>query len=146
MSGAELQARLLLEGHRLPIIFVTAFPEENIRERVLRNGAIGYLIKPLEERCLIACLDQAFRPGRISPDKNRAFTPWTASYSIPAYRGPISFYGIWLRSYSGAIDLIVLAFAQEEERETQQRGCGRVRDARNGAIYGSHCSANHQSH
>lgn len=64
MSGAELQARLLLEDQRLPTIFVTAFPEEAIRERVLRNGAIGYLPKPLEEQSLIACLDQAFRPPR----------------------------------------------------------------------------------
>ncbi|WP_426533121.1 response regulator transcription factor [Bradyrhizobium sp. McL0615] len=64
MSGAELQTRLLLEGRRLPIIFVTAFPEEAIRERVLRNGAIGYLSKPLQEQRLIACLDQAFRNPR----------------------------------------------------------------------------------
>ena len=64
ISGAELQTRLLLEGHRLPIIFVTAFPEEAIRERVLRNGAIGYLSKPLQEESLIACLDQAFRHPR----------------------------------------------------------------------------------
>lgn len=68
MSGAELQARLLLEGHHLPIIFVTAFPEEAIRERVLRKGAIGYLSKPLEERRLIACLDQAFRTSRPDLD------------------------------------------------------------------------------
>lgn len=64
MSGAELQTRLLLEDRRLPIIFVTAFPEEAIRERVLRNGAIGYLPKPLEEQCLIACLDRVFSPPR----------------------------------------------------------------------------------
>jgi CheY-like chemotaxis protein len=38
MSGVELQSRLTLDGHCMPIIFVTAFPEETIRARVLTNG------------------------------------------------------------------------------------------------------------
>jgi FixJ family two-component response regulator len=64
MSGVELQNRLILDGHSMPIIFVTAFPEEAIRARVLKNGAICYLSKPLQEQCLIACLDQALKPRR----------------------------------------------------------------------------------
>ena len=64
MSGIDLQSRLVLDGHRIPIIFVTSFPDEAIRARVLRNGAIGYLSKPLQEEGLINCLDQALkRPG-----------------------------------------------------------------------------------
>ena len=64
MSGVELQSRLLLDGHRMPIIFITAFPEEAIRTRVLRDGALGYLSKPLQEQSLITCLDQAFKHPR----------------------------------------------------------------------------------
>lgn len=64
MSGVELQSRLILDGHRLPIIFITAFPEEAIRARVLRNGALCYLSKPLQEQSLIACLDQALKRPR----------------------------------------------------------------------------------
>ena len=59
ISGVELQTRLILDGHRMPIIFFTAFPEEAIRGRVLRAGAVCYLSKPLQEQSLIACLDQA---------------------------------------------------------------------------------------
>ena len=61
MSGVELQSRLILDGHRMPIIFVTAFPEEAIRARVLKDGAVGYLPKPLQEQSLITCLDQALK-------------------------------------------------------------------------------------
>jgi FixJ family two-component response regulator len=61
MSGAELQRRLILDGHCMPIIFITAFPEAAMRARVLRDGALGYLTKPLQEQSLITCLDQAFR-------------------------------------------------------------------------------------
>jgi FixJ family two-component response regulator len=64
MSGVELQSRLLLDGHRMPIIFVTAFPEEAIRARVLRDGAVGYFSKPLQEQSLITCLDQALKRPR----------------------------------------------------------------------------------
>jgi FixJ family two-component response regulator len=64
MSGTELQSRLILDGYRIPVIFITAFVDEATRVRVLRNGALGYLSKPLREQSLIACLDQAFRHAR----------------------------------------------------------------------------------
>lgn len=59
MSGIELQDRLISDGHRTPIIFVTAFPEARIRARVLRAGALGFLSKPFNDESLIACLDMA---------------------------------------------------------------------------------------
>jgi FixJ family two-component response regulator len=64
MSGAELQSRLILCGYRIPVIFITAFVEEATRVRALRDGALGYLAKPLREQSLIACLDQAFKRPR----------------------------------------------------------------------------------
>ena len=67
MSGVELQSRLILDGHRIPIIFITAFPEEAIRARVLRDGALGYLSKPLQEQSLITCLNQALKRPRQDP-------------------------------------------------------------------------------
>ena len=61
ISGVELQRRLILDGHRMPIVFVSAFPDEAIRARVLREGAICYLSKPLQEQSLIACLYHALK-------------------------------------------------------------------------------------
>lgn len=61
MNGVELQSRLILAGRRMPIVFVSAFPDEAIRARVLRDGAICYLSKPLQEQSLIACLDHALK-------------------------------------------------------------------------------------
>ena len=40
MSGIELQSRLRAQGHRLPIIFITAFPDEGIRARAMDAGAM----------------------------------------------------------------------------------------------------------
>lgn len=59
MSGAELQQRLIADGHKIPIIFMTAFPEEGMRLRLLSAGACGYLRKPFGDKCLITCLDKA---------------------------------------------------------------------------------------
>ena len=59
MSGIELQSHLITQGYRVPIIFVTAFPETEARGRALRAGAIGFLGKPFGEQNLISCLDKA---------------------------------------------------------------------------------------
>jgi FixJ family two-component response regulator len=59
LNGVELQDRLIADGRRMPVIFVTGFPDERLQGRVLRRGAIGYLPKPFNEDRLIACIDVA---------------------------------------------------------------------------------------
>jgi FixJ family two-component response regulator len=59
MNGVELQGKLIDQGHRLPIIFVTAFPEMKARARALAAGAIGFLAKPFSDELMIACLNEA---------------------------------------------------------------------------------------
>lgn len=63
MSGVELQAQLVADGRCTPVIFVTGFPEERIRVRVLEAGAVAYLSKPFTDECLIRCLDRALATG-----------------------------------------------------------------------------------
>jgi FixJ family two-component response regulator len=63
MSGVELQKHLAAGGYRTPIIFVTAYPDESTRAHVIRNGAAGYLSKPLQQESLLDCLDKALNPG-----------------------------------------------------------------------------------
>lgn len=59
MTGVELQQRLISDGYRIPVIFMTAFPRERMRAQLLSAGAFGYLTKPFSEKCLITCLDKA---------------------------------------------------------------------------------------
>jgi FixJ family two-component response regulator len=59
MSGVDLQSRLIANGNRTPIIFVTANPDEKTRERALSAGALGFLTKPFSVESLITCLDRA---------------------------------------------------------------------------------------
>jgi FixJ family two-component response regulator len=59
MSGTDLQDRLIAEGYEIPIIFVTAYYEDRVRDRVMDAGAFGFLRKPFNDESLIACLDRA---------------------------------------------------------------------------------------
>ena len=59
MSGAELQDLMLAQGHLVPFIFISAFPDETVRVRVLNAGAIGFLTKPFDRLTLTRCLGAA---------------------------------------------------------------------------------------
>ena len=59
LSGLDLQSRLRGEGHKTPVIFVTAYPSENYRQRAFADGAVGFLTKPFDDRLLVDCLQRA---------------------------------------------------------------------------------------
>ena len=61
LSGVELQSRLIADGRCMPIIGVTAYPEDSIRIQMLRAGAVGFLSKPFNDECLIDCLTTALK-------------------------------------------------------------------------------------
>jgi FixJ family two-component response regulator len=63
MTGIELQGRLIADGHQVPVIFITAFPEMRARAQALASGAIGFLAKPFNDQNLITCLNQALARG-----------------------------------------------------------------------------------
>jgi FixJ family two-component response regulator len=48
----ELQAKLNAERCRIPIIFITAHGDEEMRLRALRAGAVEFLAKPFNEEIL----------------------------------------------------------------------------------------------
>ena len=61
LSGVELQSRLIAEGRPMPIIGITARPEESSRTQMLEAGAVGFLSKPFDDECLIDCLTTALK-------------------------------------------------------------------------------------
>jgi len=54
MSGPELQQEIKRRGQKVPIIFITAQRDEMIRDRVLKEGAVGFLVKPFTDESLLA--------------------------------------------------------------------------------------------
>jgi FixJ family two-component response regulator len=58
-NGLELQEALRSQGYRIPIILITAFPDERHRRRALEGGALGFLRKPFDEVSFLRCLTAA---------------------------------------------------------------------------------------
>ncbi|WP_024575961.1 MULTISPECIES: response regulator [unclassified Afipia] len=63
MTGDEMQALLIATGRRFPIVFMTAFPTESMRQRVMEAGACCYLSKPASGDEIIRCLEDALADG-----------------------------------------------------------------------------------
>lgn len=59
MTGLELCRHLSETGSSIPTILVTAYPNEPDRKQALRDGALGYLRKPIDEAALLRCLGAA---------------------------------------------------------------------------------------
>ena len=70
MSGLRLQSRLAASGSRIPVIVITAFPNEGVRERALSAGAVCFLEKPFNTEDLLTCI-------RSAVDRRRSYDTHT---------------------------------------------------------------------
>jgi FixJ family two-component response regulator len=61
MSGMELQDALAKRRPHMPVILITAFPEERLRKRAKAGGAVAFFSKPVDSQALIECLQAALR-------------------------------------------------------------------------------------
>ena len=53
MSGLELQAKLVAEGSRIPIIFITAHVDAKMKMQAMKAGAVVFLSKPFDYELLL---------------------------------------------------------------------------------------------
>jgi FixJ family two-component response regulator len=61
MSGPDLHRELMRRRQAIPVIFVTAIRDEALRPRLLGEGAVDCLFKPVSEQALIEALHTALR-------------------------------------------------------------------------------------
>jgi FixJ family two-component response regulator len=59
MTGVELYRRLIEAGYAIPTILMTAYPDEGVRARALKDGVVCYLEKPVDQNDLLRCLRAA---------------------------------------------------------------------------------------
>jgi FixJ family two-component response regulator len=59
MSGLELQAKLKAERCLLPIIFITAHGDAEMKIFAMRNGAVEFLTKPFDDDVLLEIVHAA---------------------------------------------------------------------------------------
>ena len=61
MSGPELHRELERRGQDIPVIFITGQRDEAIRAQVLKQGAVGFLLKPFSDEALLAAIKTALQ-------------------------------------------------------------------------------------
>jgi FixJ family two-component response regulator len=59
MDGLEVQRRLAAADKSIPVILMTAYPDDRTRTRALDAGALGFLSKPCDHRQLIRLIGLA---------------------------------------------------------------------------------------
>lgn len=59
MNGLELQRQLVDERLTCPTVFISAFDDEDTRQMAVRNGAIGFLGKPVDVDHLLSLIEQS---------------------------------------------------------------------------------------
>jgi FixJ family two-component response regulator len=59
MRGPELQQELIHRGSEIPIVFITAHGDEEVRLQVLAEGAVDCLLKPFSEEALLTAIRAA---------------------------------------------------------------------------------------
>lgn len=67
MTGVDLHRHLLNSDYPIPTILVTAYADDDVGRRALKDGVICYLRKPLDENHLKQCLQAALQ-RRDRPD------------------------------------------------------------------------------
>ena len=70
MTGIELYRHLVDEGYAIPTILVTAYLDDVDRNRALIDGVVCYLRKPVDEKCLLGCLNAALRSRNPTEDNS----------------------------------------------------------------------------
>ena len=61
IGGIELQRRIRRERGWLPVIFITAHDDDDVRRQALRDGAAAFLVKPFDGEDLLEHVARATR-------------------------------------------------------------------------------------
>lgn len=68
MDGMELQQVLIAQNCTIPILFMSAYSSDTVRQRVLAAGAVCLLEKPFDSEVIVRHLRDALKPPAAPSD------------------------------------------------------------------------------
>ncbi len=71
-NGMDLQVELSAAGYNLPIIFLTGHGDIPMAVRALKDGAVDFLTKPVDDTVLLKSVDQALARHKAFLDTQRS--------------------------------------------------------------------------
>jgi FixJ family two-component response regulator len=67
MDGIELQRRIKVDYPKLPVIFISAHFDDEIRRQALDGGAVDFMYKPFDGDALLRAIDRAVNNSSNDP-------------------------------------------------------------------------------
>jgi FixJ family two-component response regulator len=81
MSGLELLAQLQSSDDPLPVVFITGFGTIEMGVQAMKNGAIDFLTKPVEEADLLAAIDRGLARDEAAARERSEFVDLQAHFA-----------------------------------------------------------------
>jgi FixJ family two-component response regulator len=81
LNGLELQKRVALERHEMPIIFVTGHGDIPITVQAMKAGAVEFLTKPFSDEILLNAVRNALERSRVLLDRDVEIRGLRARYA-----------------------------------------------------------------
>ena len=81
LNGLELQKRLAVERHEMPIIFITGHGDIPITVQAMKAGAVEFLTKPFNDEVLLTAIRNALVRGKALLDRSAEIRALKARYS-----------------------------------------------------------------
>jgi FixJ family two-component response regulator len=69
LSGLELHRRLVAEGRRVAVVFITGYENEPARREALAAGAVAFLLKPFDDEALLRAVSGAVTGAGSQPNE-----------------------------------------------------------------------------
>jgi FixJ family two-component response regulator len=85
-SGLELQAELVREDVRIPIIFITGHSDVPMTVKALKAGAVDFLTKPFRNQELLDAVNAALKLARKQYDGEKKMSGLRASFDALSER------------------------------------------------------------
>jgi two-component system response regulator FixJ len=61
VDGWAMQKKIIDSGSKRPVIFISAEKQDNVADRVLQVGAVGFLQKPFDSQALVDLINVALK-------------------------------------------------------------------------------------
>ncbi len=61
MSGFKLQEHLVKSQSKIPVVFITGHDRYRMEDEAMKLGAVAYLRKPFDEKCLLGAIGSLAR-------------------------------------------------------------------------------------
>jgi FixJ family two-component response regulator len=66
MTGIDLHQQLVASGRTIPVILITAYPDDDVRARALAAGVICYLSKTFDDDALLGFVRSALVQAELA--------------------------------------------------------------------------------